>query len=192
MTMAPMKTDFDRTAYATLDEAVEAYFRQVPNAMTLIAAREIGCPEVEVVRRLPALDSSAPSVVELDPNHFEELIRSLVGQGKFYVFVSNGLCTMESVDEFGGISTVGPWLNIEKGELDMHLNTANLGACLAVTKLSHMTMHPVLSLQFFDSTGASGVKIFFNLKGPDLTEERAGFYRELCERFALESAAVTA
>lgn len=189
MSMAPMSTSFNRADYATLDEAVAAYFEQVPNAMTLIAAREIGCPEVEVVRRLPALEGGEPSVIELDSSRFEELIRALVGQGKFYVFVSNGLCTMESVDEFGGISTAGPWLNIEKGELDMHLNTANLGACLAVTKLSHMTMHPVLSLQFYDKAGASGVKVFFNLKGPDLTDERAAFYKSLCDRFAISATA---
>lgn len=190
MSMAPLSTQFNRAEYGTLDEAVTAYFQQVPNAMTLIAAREIGCPEVEVVRRLPALASGEPSVIELDPNRFEELIRSLVGQGKFYVFVSNGLCTMESVDEFDGISTAGPWLNVEKGELDMHLNTGNLGACLAVTKLSHMTMQAVLSLQFYDKAGASGVKVFFNLKGPDLTDEREAFYKALCERFVLEGAAV--
>lgn len=192
MTMAPLSTAFNRDSYTTLDEAVAAYFAQVPNAMTLIAAREIGCPEVEVVRRLPELEGGAPSVIELDPSRFEELIRSLVGQGRFYVFVSNGLCTMESVDEFGGISTAGPWLNIEKGELDMHLNTANLGACLAVIKLSHMTMHPVLSLQFFDRAGASGVKVFFNLKGPDLTPEREAFYRSLCEEFSLDPEAIPA
>ena len=190
MSMAPMSTNFNRDDYATLDEAVTAYFEQVPNAMTLIAAREIGCPEVDVVRRLPALESGEPAAVELDSSRFEELIRSLVGQGKFYVFVSNGLCTMESVDEFDGITTAGPWLNVEKGELDMHLNTANLGACLAVTKLSHMTMHPVLSLQFYDKAGASGVKVFFNLKGPDLSEERAAFYKATIEKFGV-GAAVT-
>ena len=59
---------------------VEEAVRANPGKMTLQLARELGVPEVEVIRALP--DGRA---VELDAGRWEELIRGFEALGKVHV-----------------------------------------------------------------------------------------------------------
>jgi putative heme iron utilization protein len=58
-------------------ERIRAAIRENPNQMTMLLARQIGVPEVEVVRAFP--DERA---AELDSNRWAELIRRLEAFGK--------------------------------------------------------------------------------------------------------------
>ena len=87
-----------------------------PGQMTLQLARQLGVPEVEVVRALP--DGRA---VELDVARWEELLAAFEEFGKVHVIVSNGGVTSEVTGQFGGFSTW--WRVLQRAEraLDMHI-----------------------------------------------------------------------
>jgi putative hemin transport protein len=151
-------------ATATPKDRVVAYFQEKPNAMTSLAARELGVPEAEVVRQLP--DNRA---TELRADRFAEMVDALQAFGKVYVIVSNTVTTIESFGVFGGISKSGEYFNVQSDSLDMHIRYEQLGSVFAVEKPSHMSGVPTLSFQFFDRNGASAFKAFltFGQKEPD-------------------------
>jgi putative hemin transport protein len=97
-------------------ERIRAAIRENPNQLTMLLARQLGVPEVEVVRAFP--DDRA---VELDAQLWEELIRRLEAFGKVQVIVSNGGATLEANGEFGGFSTTGDFFNVQTKSLDMHI-----------------------------------------------------------------------
>ncbi len=175
------------TTTETADERrrrIEAAVRQDPTRMTLLLARDLGVPEVEVVRALP--DGRA---VELDPARWEELFRALEDLGDVHVIVSNGAATLEAVGRFGGFSTTGEFFNVQTKSLDMHVRHRELGALFAVEKPSHMDAGTpaaqrttTLSFQFFDRTGAAALKVFVHFAGAPRSE-RAAQFAELRERF---------
>jgi hypothetical protein len=91
-------------------ERIRAAVAKNPRKMTLQLARDLGVPEVEVIRAFPA-----DRVIELDIARREELVRSFEALGLVRVLVSNGAATIE-VDgrlwnlkegkEAGGISSL--------------------------------------------------------------------------------------
>jgi putative hemin transport protein len=162
--------------------------------MTLQLARELGVPEVEVIRALPDNRS-----VELDAGRWEELLRAFEGLGKVHVIVSNGSVTCEVVGAFGGFSTWGEFFNVQSKSLDLHIRWGELAAAFAVEKPSHMeaadsppqgTAPPAglagrrttLSFQFFDRRGDSALKVFLNFGGV-VSAEQAERFVALREQF---------
>jgi putative heme iron utilization protein len=149
-----------------------------PGAMTMQLARDLGMPEVEVVRALPE-----GRAVELDIGRWEEIIRSFETLGQVHVIVSNGATTLEAVGQFGGFSTWGDFLNVQTKTLDMHIRWPEVGAAFAVEKRSHMNDEvTTLSVQFFDRAGQAAFKVFLNFGGKP-SEERRRQFAELRERF---------
>src|SRR5262245_41029148 len=95
-------------------ERVREAVRRHPRKMTLQLARDLGVPEVEVIRAFP--DGRA---VELDITRWEDLIRTFEAVGPVRVLVSNGATTLEVVGQFGGFSTTGEFFNVQTDSLDM-------------------------------------------------------------------------
>lgn len=155
-----------------LAERVRAALTDNPRAMTMQLARDLGVPEVEILRAWP--DQQA---VELDIGRWEELLRRLEPFGNVHVIVSNGAATLEANGQFGNFSTWGEFFNVQTKSLDMHIRFRNLGAVFAVEKPSHMTGIHTLSVQFYDVQGHSAFKVFF-------TFGTAAPAAELYERFA--------
>src|SRR3984885_16371094 len=91
-------------------DRIRAAVEQNPRKMTLQLARDLGVPEVEVIRAFPV-----DRVVELDIARWEELLRSLESLGSVRVLVSNGAATIEVDGEFGGFSTTGEFFNFQTG-----------------------------------------------------------------------------
>src|SRR5437870_7587016 len=87
-----------------------------PRKMTLQLARDLGVPEVEVIRAFPP-----DRVAELDIARWEDLLRSLEVLGSVRVLVSNGAATIEVDGQFGGFSTAGEFFNVQTDSLDMHI-----------------------------------------------------------------------
>jgi putative hemin transport protein len=175
-------------------QRVEAAVRASPSAMTLQLARQLGVPEVEVIRALPGGRS-----VELDAGRWEELIRAFEGLGKVHVIVSNACTTCEVVGAFGGFSTWGEFFNVQSKSLDLHVRHHELASVFAVRKPSHMEgggedagedgsasslagRRTTLSFQFFDRRGDSALKMFLNFGGT-VTPEQAAAFASLCDRF---------
>jgi putative hemin transport protein len=148
-----------------------------PRKMTLQLARDLGVPEVEVVRAFPA-----DRVTELDSSRWEELLRGLEALGSVRVLVSNGAATIEVDGKFGGFSTAGEFFNVQTDSLDMHIRWQQLAAVFAVEKPGHMDGTPTRSFQFFDQTGAAAFKVFLNFGGP-ISPERAALFGQLRHRF---------
>jgi putative hemin transport protein len=148
-----------------------------PRKMTLQLARDLGVPEVEVIRAFPP-----DRVTELDIAHWEELFRSLEPLGSVRVLVSNGATTIEVDGHFGGFSTAGEFFNVQTESLDMHIRWQQLAAMFAVEKPGHMDGMATRSIQFFDQTGAAALKIFLNFGGP-LPPERETVFNELRAKF---------
>jgi putative hemin transport protein len=146
--------------------AVEKNLRK----MTLTLARDLGVPEVDVIRAFPS-----DRVTELDISRWEELLSSLEPLGSVRVLVSNGAATIEVDGQFGGFSTTGEFFNVQTDSLDMHLRWQQLAAAFAVEKPGHMDGMATRSLQFFDRTGAAALKIFLNFGGPIAPEREAAF-----------------
>jgi putative hemin transport protein len=138
--------------------------------MTLQLARDLGVPEVEVIRAFPT-----DRVVELDIARWEELLRSFVAFGSVRVLVSNGAATIEVDGQFGGFSTAGEFFNVQTDLLDMHIRGRELSAVFAVEKPGHMDGMATRSFQFFDQTGAAAFKVFLNFGGPISPKREARF-----------------
>ena len=145
--------------------------------MTLQLARDLGVPEVEVIRALPP-----DRVMELDIARWEELLRGLEVFGSVRVLVSNWAATIEVDGQFGGFSTAGEFFNVQTDSLDMHIRWQQLAAAFAVEKPGHMDGTATRSFQFFDQTGAAAFKVFLNFGGPILAE-RAALFNELRAKF---------
>jgi putative heme utilization carrier protein HutX len=157
--MTPDSTDRIRAAVA-----------KNPRKMTLQHARDLGVPEVEVIRAMP--DGRA---VELDAAHWEELLRSLPDLGSVRVLVSNGATTLEVDGIFGGFSIAGEFFNVQTDTLDMHIRHEELAAVFAVEKPGHMDGMATRSFQFFDRSGAAALKVFLNFGGPIAPEREKQF-----------------
>ena len=114
-------------------ERIRAAVERNPRKMTLQLARDLGVPEVEVIRAFPA-----DRVTELDINRWEELLRRLESLGPVRVLVSNGATTIEADGQFGGFSTTGEFFNVQTDTLDMHIRYQQLAALFAVEKPGHM------------------------------------------------------
>ncbi len=146
-----------------------------PGQMTMQMARELDVPEMEIVRLMP---SSTP----LDIARWEELIRALEPLGIVHVIVSNGATTLESVGQFGGFSTWGPFFNVQTDSLDMHIRFQELASVFAVEKPSHMTGVTTMSFQFYDRAGNVAFKVFLNFGGKAPAETVTRF-EQLREQF---------
>jgi putative hemin transport protein len=146
--------------------------------MTLQLARQLGVPEVEVIRVLP--DGRA---VELDAGRWEELIRALEGLGQVHVIVSNGCVTCEANGQFGGFSTWGEFFNVQSKSLDLHFRHAELAAAFAVEKPGHMDGVNTLSVQFYDRSGAAAFKVFLTFGGQRPPAERVAQFEAIRQRF---------
>lgn len=166
------------TQTAAIAQRVRAAVARNPGAMTLQLARDLGVPEVEVVRAFP--DGRA---VELDVGRWEELLRALEGFGEVHVLVSNGVATLESVGEFGGFSTWGEFFNVQSGSLDMHVRYRNLGAAFAVEKPSHMSGRGTLSFQFYDREGHSAFKVFLTFGAREPSPEVRARFEHVRDQF---------
>src|SRR5437867_10659084 len=93
---------------------IRAAVERNPRKMTLQLARDLGVPEVDVIRAFPE-----GRAVELDPARWEDILRAFEGLGTVHVVVSNGATTLEAVGEFGGFSTWGEFFNVQTKTLDM-------------------------------------------------------------------------
>lgn len=148
-----------------------------PRKMTLQLARDLGVPEVEVIRAFPP-----NRVTELDIARWEELLRSLEALGSVRVLVSNGATTIEVDGQFGGFSTTGEFFNVQTETLDMHIRWQQLAAVFAVEKPGHMDGTATRSIQFFDQAGAAALKVFLNFGGK-ISPEREAWFTEVRNKF---------
>src|SRR5436853_629683 len=135
-------------------ERIRAALRAAPSQMTLQLARQLGVPEVEVIRAMPDGRS-----VELDAARWEEVLRSLEGVGTVHVIVSNGAVTCETTGQFGGFSVWGEFFNVQSDSLDLHIRFRELAAIFAVEKPGHTDGVPTLSVQLYDRQGAAALKV---------------------------------
>jgi putative hemin transport protein len=159
-------------AFDELRERVAAVYARSPGAMTVEVARNLGVPEVEVVRRLP-------SCVELEAGRWESILRALPELGKVFVLVTNAAATLETVGTFGGFGHYGPYFNVQSGSLDLHLRPAELAAVFAVEKPGHLDRVPTLSFQFFTTAGASAIKVFLTFGGKPATPDRVAIFEKI-------------
>ena len=151
-------------------ERIRAAVEKNPRQMTLQLARDLGVPEVEVIRAFPP-----DRVTELDVARWEDVLRSLEAIGNVLVLVSNGAATIEVDGQFGGFSTTGDFFNVQTDTLDMHIRWRQLAAVFAVEKPGHIDGQGTRSFQFFDQTGAAAMKVFLNFGGPIPPEREAAF-----------------
>src|ERR1035438_4956744 len=118
MNMIPSNPQADR---------IRAAVEKNPRRMTLQLARDLGVPEVEVIRAFPA-----DRVTELDIARWEELLSSFEAFGSVRVLVSNGATTIEVDGQFGGFSMAGEFFNVQTDSLDMHVRWEQLAAVFAM------------------------------------------------------------
>src|SRR5204863_9652946 len=130
-------------------DRIRAAVEKNPRQMTLQLARDLGVPEVDVIRAFPP-----DRVLELNVSKWQELLRSLEILGSVRVLVSNGAATIEVDGQFGGFSTAGEFFNVQTESLDMHIRWQQLAAVFAVEKPGHMDGTGTRSFQFFDQAGA--------------------------------------
>jgi putative heme utilization carrier protein HutX len=158
--------------------AIREAFDRDRKQMVLLLARQLGVPEVEVVRAMPE-----EIVTELDFGQWEEVIRSFEALGEVHVIVSNGATTLECVGEFGKFSNAQGFFNVQTKSLDMHIRTGALASIFAVRKPSHTDGKEALSFQVFDKQGNAAFKVFLTFGGKDPSPERQAQYSTIIERF---------
>ena len=159
-----------------MTDRIRAAVAKNPQKITLQLARDLGVPEVEVIRAFPP-----DRVMELDIARWEELLQSFEAFGPVRVLVSNGAATIEVDGQFGGFSTAGEFFNVQTDSLYMHIRWEQLAAAFAVEKPGHMDGMATRSFQFFDQTGAAAFKVFLNFGGP-IPPEREALFIELRSR----------
>ncbi len=108
---------------------IAEYFQTNPRAMTMVAARELGISEAQVMRNLPS-----DRVTELAAAQFQEMMDRLAGYEKVHVIVSNGATTIEAFGKFGNFSTHGPFFNVQGETLDMHIRQDEIDSVFTVEK----------------------------------------------------------
>ncbi|MEW6029232.1 MAG: ChuX/HutX family heme-like substrate-binding protein [Chloroflexota bacterium] len=172
-TLGPDLTTEERTA------AIREAFNQNRGQMTLLLARQLGVPEVEVIRALPDGLST-----ELDAARWEEIIRAFEALGNVHVIVSNGAATLEAFGQFGKFSNTDGFFNVQTKSLDMHIRSWELAAVFAVTKPGHTDGHKTISFQFFDRRGDAAFKVFLTFGGHDPSPELMNQFDELTNRFS--------
>src|SRR5207245_688210 len=155
-----------------MTDRIRAAVEKNPRKMTLQLARDLGVPEVEVIRAFPP-----DRVTELDIRRWEELLCRLEALGSVRVLVSNGATTIEVDGQFGGFSTAGEFFNVQTETLDLHIRWRELAAVFAVEKPGHMDGAATRSFQFFHQTGAAAFKVFLNFGGSISPEREAQFIR---------------
>jgi putative heme utilization carrier protein HutX len=162
---------------------IRAAIERNPRRMTVQVARELGVPEVEVIRAMPA-----GTVTELDASRWEELLRSFEELGEVHVIVTNGAVTLEAFGRFGNFSSFGEgdnrYFNVQTKSLDMHIRPATLGAVFAVEKPGHMDGVNTLSFQFYHREGFAAFKVFLTFGGAAPPPHRLAQFNALRERFA--------
>gem|GEM_PF-474775 len=176
MEEATMKTK-QPSQQAEMAERIRAAVEKNPRKMTLQLARDLGVPEVEVIRAFPT-----DRVMELDIAQWQDLLQSFEALRSVRVLVSNGAATIEVDGQFGGFSKAGEFFNVQTETLDMHIRWQQLAAVFAVEKPGHMDGTATRSFQFFDQTGAAAFKVFLNFGGPISLEQKAQFI-ELRNKF---------
>jgi len=162
---------------------IRAALARNPRKMTVQLARELGVPEVEVIRAMPA-----GTVTELDVGRWEELLRALESLGDVHVIVTNGSVTLEAFGRFGNFSCVGEgdhcYFNVQTKSLDMHLRPSTLGAAFAVEKPGHMDGVRTLSFQFYHREGFAALKVFLTFGGAAPPPQRIEQFNAIRDRFA--------
>ena len=174
----------DRPIPAAHDRGrIRAAFDRNPRKMTVQLARELGVPEVEVIRALPP-----GTVTELDAARWEELLRAFETLGDVHVIVTNGAATLEAFGRFGNFSTFGEgdnrYFNVQTRSLDMHIRPATIGAVFAVEKPGHMDGVNTLSFQFYHREGYAAFKVFLTFGGSAPPPHRLEQFAALSARFA--------
>jgi putative hemin transport protein len=164
-------------------EKIKEAFNLDRSKMTVQLARELGVPEIHVIRSMPDGLST-----ELDISRWEELIRSFESLGNVHVIATNASVTLECFGQFGKFSTMGPFFNVQTKSLDMHIRHATLKAVFAVEKPGHMDGVNTISFQFFGSEGASAFKVFLTFGGKVPPQEKMAAFVEIRDRFALKEA----
>lgn len=159
-------------------DAIRAAIERQPRRMTVQLARELGVPEVHVIRCLPP-----QRVRELDVGRWEELVRALESLGSVHVIVTNGSVTLEAFGQFGNFSTFGEYFNVQTKNLDMHIRPSTLGAVFAVEKPGHLDGVNTLSFQFYEKSGSAAFKVFLTFGGSAPPAEKIERFSELRERF---------
>ena len=166
---------------------IRAAFDRNPRKMTVQLARELGVPEVDVIRALPP-----GTVTELDATRWEELLRAFEALGDVHVIVTNGAVTLESFGRFGNFSSFGDgdnrYFNVQTKSLDMHVRGATLGAAFAVEKPGHMDGVNTLSFQFYHRDGYAAFKVFLTFGGSAPPPHRLEQFNTLRAQFALAQA----
>ncbi len=140
---------------ADIQTRVTEYFNENPRAMTMVAARELGISEADVLRNL-----SSDRVTELSADRFREMMDWLAEGDKVHVIVSNGATTIEAFGQFGNFSTHGPFFNVQSKTLDMHIRHEAIDSVFSVEKPGHLDGVTTLSIQFYDTQGRSAFKVF--------------------------------
>ena len=169
------------TSSAKISSAsVSAYFQANPRAMTMVAARELGISEAEVMRHLPS-----DRVTELAASRFRDMMDRLADYDKVHVIVSNGATTIEAFGQFGNFSTYGPFFNVQSKTLDMHIRQDEVDSVFAVEKPGHLDGVMTFSIQFYDRHGSSAFKVFltFGQKAP--SDECRQWWIEFRDEFAV-------
>lgn len=160
--------------YQTIRDTFNADRKQ----MTLMVARKMRVPEVEVIRSL-----EGDIAHELDSSRWEEIIRAFEDLGNVHVIVSNGATTLEAFGQFGKFSSTDGFFNVQTKSLDMHIRSWELASVFAFRKPSHLDGHESLSFQFFDRRGNAAFKVFLNFGGKDPAPELVKTYNTLIETF---------
>lgn len=160
-------------------DAIRDVFNADRKQMTLMVARKMRVPEVEVIRSLEG-DLSQ----ELDSSRWEEIIRSFEAFGNVHVIVSNGAVTLEAFGQFGKFSNTDGFFNVQSKSLDMHIRSWELASVFAFRKPSHTDGREALSFQFYDRRGESAFKVFLTFGGQDPSSELMQKYNDLIEKFA--------
>lgn len=158
--------------------AIKAKVAENSSRMTIQIARELGVPEVEVVRALPD-----DQVWELDATKWEALIKSFATLGNVHVIATNGTVTLECFGEFGNFSTWGEYFNVQTKTLDMHIRSSQLAAAFAVIKPGHMDGVLTVSFQFYDPHGSAGFKVFLTFGGKAPSEEKMAAFASIRDQF---------
>jgi len=159
--------------------AIREAYKSDRSQMTLMLARNLRVPEVDILRAL-----EGDTARELDFSRWEEIIRAFEPLGAVTVILSNGAATIEVFGQFGKFTNKDGFLNVRTDSLDMHIRGWELASVFAFRKPSHLDKHESLSFQFFDKRGSAAFKVFLNFGGSDPSPELKQTYNELIEKFA--------
>jgi len=136
-------------------ETIIKALKELKTPYTAFVARDLGIPERDIFKALPAEECT-----ELDVKKLPEIVTELGKCGSVLLIVKSGGAVLEVESDLSKQSESRGYYNIMGDVAHMHIMLDGMDTVFAVHREPNLQKPMVYSIQFFDPEGNPALKIF--------------------------------